>query len=84
MKISPVFGSQILFKSTFTCPVIFKGGQPKRPNVYTKLGTKYLSEHGFTNVRRFAGGLEEWDEMGFPLEGDQIEKSIEADDNFTL
>ncbi len=43
-----------------------------------------LSEHGFTNVRRFAGGLEEWDEMGFPLEGDQIEKSIKADDNFTL
>lgn len=45
---------------------------------------RILSEHGFTNVRRFAGGFEEWDEMGFPLEGDQIEKSIEADDNFTL
>lgn len=43
-----------------------------------------LSEQGFTNLRRFAGGLEEWDEMGFPLEGDQVEKSIEADDNFTL
>ncbi len=43
-----------------------------------------LSEYGFTNLRRFAGGLEEWDEMGFPLEGDQVEKSIEADDNFTL
>ena len=45
---------------------------------------RQLSEHGFTNLRRFAGGLEEWDEMGFPLEGNHVEKSIEADDNFTL
>ena len=45
---------------------------------------RQLSDYGFTNVRRFAGGLEEWEKMGFPLEGDQVEKSIEADDNFTL
>jgi rhodanese-related sulfurtransferase len=45
---------------------------------------RQLSEHGFTNIRRFAGGLEEWDKMGFPLEGDQVGKSIEADDSFTL
>jgi rhodanese-related sulfurtransferase len=43
-----------------------------------------LSEHGFTNVRRFAGGLEEWEEMGFPLEGVKVDQALEPDDNFTL
>ncbi|MCA9917056.1 MAG: rhodanese-like domain-containing protein [Anaerolineales bacterium] len=26
-----------------------------------------LMKHGYTNVRRFAGGLAEWEENGFPL-----------------
>jgi rhodanese-related sulfurtransferase len=29
-----------------------------------------LLDHGYRNVRRFAGGLLEWEEAGLPLEGD--------------
>jgi len=45
---------------------------------------RQLSEYGFTNVRRFAGGLEEWEKMGFALEGDKVDQAIDVDDNFTL
>ncbi len=45
---------------------------------------RQLSEHGFTNLRRFAGGLEEWERMGFPLEGNKVDQAIDMDDNFTL
>jgi len=27
---------------------------------------------GFDNIRRYAGGLEEWEEAGYPLEGDMV------------
>ena len=30
----------------------------------------FLVDHGYTNVRRFAGGLIEWEDAGLPLEGD--------------
>ena len=30
----------------------------------------YLTKNGFTNVRRFSGGLAEWQAAGFPLEGE--------------
>lgn len=30
-----------------------------------------LVQHGYTNVRRYAGGLEDWSEAGLPLEGRQ-------------
>ena len=30
----------------------------------------YLTNNGFTNVRRFSGGLAEWQAAGLPLEGD--------------
>ena len=30
----------------------------------------YLTKNGFTNVRRFSGGLSEWQAAGFPLEGE--------------
>ncbi len=45
---------------------------------------RQLSAYGFTNMRRFAGGLEEWEKMGFPLEGDKVDQVIEADDDFSL
>ncbi|MFW9822087.1 MAG: rhodanese-like domain-containing protein [Candidatus Thorarchaeota archaeon] len=31
-----------------------------------------LKNNGFPYVRRFAGGLEEWQQNGFPLEGDMV------------
>ena len=32
-----------------------------------------LVDNGFTHVKRFAGGLTEWEEAGYPLEGDMVE-----------
>jgi rhodanese-related sulfurtransferase len=29
----------------------------------------YLEKHGFKNVRRYSGGLADWSDAGFPLEG---------------
>ena len=33
-----------------------------------------LVEHGYTNVRRYAGGLVDWENAGFPLEGEWVSK----------
>jgi rhodanese-related sulfurtransferase len=30
-----------------------------------------LVEHGYSNVRRYAGGLVDWEDAGLPLEGDR-------------
>jgi rhodanese-related sulfurtransferase len=32
-----------------------------------------LVDNGYTHVRRFAGGLTEWEDAGYPLEGDMVE-----------
>ena len=32
----------------------------------------YLVDKGFKDVRRYAGGLQDWEEAGFPLEGDLV------------
>jgi rhodanese-related sulfurtransferase len=32
---------------------------------------RILVSHGFKNVRRYAGGLQDWEQAGYPLEGDQ-------------
>lgn len=45
---------------------------------------RQLIEHGFTNVSRFAGGLEEWEKLGYPLEGNQVNQPLDADHNFRL
>lgn len=34
---------------------------------------KMLKEAGFDKVRRFAGGLLEWEDAGFPLVGEMVE-----------
>jgi rhodanese-related sulfurtransferase len=31
-----------------------------------------LIEHGYKNVRRFSGGLAEWEDAGLPLEGELV------------
>ena len=32
-----------------------------------------LQANGFKNVRRYAGGLIDWDQAGYPLEGEMVE-----------
>ncbi|MFQ5796781.1 MAG: rhodanese-like domain-containing protein [Candidatus Bipolaricaulia bacterium] len=31
-----------------------------------------LKDHGYKNVRRYAGGLPDWEEAGYPLEGEMV------------
>ncbi len=33
-----------------------------------------LVEEGYTNVRRYAGGLSDWQDAGYPLEGTAVEQ----------
>jgi rhodanese-related sulfurtransferase len=33
-----------------------------------------LKAKGYKNICRFAGGIEEWEEAGYPLEGDMVEE----------
>lgn len=33
---------------------------------------RYLVDRGYSNVRRYAGGLMEWEESGYPLEGEEV------------
>ena len=40
--------------------------------VASQFAYKALVERGFTNVRRYEGGLSDWMAAGLPLEGDQI------------
>ena len=40
---------------------------------YTSIFTYYfLVHHGFKNVRRYAGGLLDWDAAGYPAEGEMV------------
>jgi rhodanese-related sulfurtransferase len=34
-----------------------------------------LVDHGYTNVRRYAGGWVEWENAGLPLEGEMARTS---------
>jgi rhodanese-related sulfurtransferase len=33
-----------------------------------------LADHGYTNVRRYAGGLVDWESAGLPLEGEWVQR----------
>ena len=34
-----------------------------------------LVDHGFQNVRHFAGGIVDWEDAGYPLEGDRVNRT---------
>lgn len=34
-----------------------------------------LERHGYTRVLHFAGGLQEWEQAGYPLEGEWVRQS---------
>ncbi|HEV2583415.1 MAG TPA: rhodanese-like domain-containing protein [Ktedonobacteraceae bacterium] len=33
---------------------------------------EYLVHHGYKHVRRYAGGILDWEEAGYPLEGEMV------------
>ena len=33
---------------------------------------EYLVHHGYTHVRRYAGGILDWEQSGYPLEGEMV------------
>ena len=37
----------------------------------SRIAYHYLVSKGYSNVRRYAGGIADWHEAGFPLEGQQ-------------
>ena len=40
--------------------------------VASQMAYKRLVDGGYTNVRRYAGGLEDWEEAGYPLVGEPV------------
>jgi rhodanese-related sulfurtransferase len=36
------------------------------------IGYQLLTNMGYKNVRRYAGGIEEWEDAGYPLEGNVV------------
>ncbi len=40
------------------------------------LAYHFLTRHGYKNVRRYAGGLEEWENAGYPLEGESVDYGV--------
>jgi rhodanese-related sulfurtransferase len=39
---------------------------------------EYLVHHGYTHVRRYAGGILDWEEAGYPLEGEMVEQGVNS------
>ena len=42
------------------------------------LAYKYLVHHGYMHVRRYAGGILDWEEAGYPLEGEMVEQGARS------
>ena len=38
---------------------------------------EYLVHHGYKHVRRYAGGILDWEEAGYPLEGEMVAEKIQ-------
>ena len=45
----------------------------------SKYAYHLLTRNGFENVRRFAGGILEWEDAGCPVEGEWAETGAEAE-----
>src|SRR5947209_3583193 len=37
---------------------------------------EYLVRHGYKHIRRYAGGILDWEEAGYPLEGEMVGEKI--------
>jgi rhodanese-related sulfurtransferase len=38
----------------------------------SRMALRFLKAHGYERVNRYAGGLEEWESVGYPLEGEGV------------
>ena len=47
--------------------IVYCAGDSCQASVYAY---HYLTQAGFMNVRRYAGGIADWEEAGYPLEGE--------------
>jgi rhodanese-related sulfurtransferase len=43
--------------------------------ISSAMAYQILVNHGYTNVRHFPGGLLEWEDAGYPLEGEMTQSS---------
>ena len=50
--------------------VLYDSGPPCPAS---RLALKFLKAHGYERVRRYAGGLEAWEDADYPLEGESVE-----------
>ncbi|MHA2027908.1 MAG: rhodanese-like domain-containing protein [Candidatus Kariarchaeaceae archaeon] len=41
--------------------------------VASRIAYNLLVSKGFTNVKRYSGGISEWEKAGYPLEGEMVE-----------
>ena len=44
--------------------------------IASRAAYRLLEESGFKNVRRYADGLSDWEEAGYPLEGEMVEGKV--------
>ena len=47
--------------------IVYCAGESCQASVYAY---EFLTQAGYKNVKRFAGGIAEWEEAGYPLEGE--------------
>jgi hypothetical protein len=40
----------------------------------SELVYQHLIDHGFKNTRRYAGGVADWEDAGYPLEGERVRR----------
>ena len=38
----------------------------------SRMACRFLKARGYVRVRRYAGGLEDWESAGYPLEGESV------------
>ena len=42
------------------------------PCTASRMACRILKAHGYERVRRYTGGLEEWESIGYPLDGEHV------------
>jgi hypothetical protein len=56
--------------------VLYSNGSPSHPS---EEAARELSERGYTNVRDYAEGKQDWIDTGLPVESDKVESEEEEE-----